>query len=216
MSEPFQFETIPFVGEDERDLHEFTAAETESAFEAEYGRRPPRAGPPVRPRAPARPPRRPPVRPSRPPVRPPQPLPAPAPWGRGGVRPRYPIAPSWIEAPLPAPPDRDGAPAGASEFVRWVQTALNRVLDLRLPVTGIMDAATRSAVRTFQEQQSLPADGIVGPPTQSALAAAYAPPAAPAAPAGSATEGEAMFGARPCGCSGPGRRGGPCPYCGNR
>ncbi|MGR9108492.1 MAG: peptidoglycan-binding domain-containing protein, partial [Gammaproteobacteria bacterium] len=63
-------------------------------------------------------------------------------------------------------------PQHGDESVRWVQSTLNRILNLRLPVTGIMDAATRSALRGFQEQQGLPADGIAGPDTQSALVAA--------------------------------------------
>ncbi|MGH8499966.1 MAG: hypothetical protein ACRERV_14345, partial [Methylococcales bacterium] len=36
-------------------------------------------------------------------------------------------------------------PQHGSEYVRWVQSALNQIMNLRLPVTGIMNAATRSA-----------------------------------------------------------------------
>jgi N-acetylmuramoyl-L-alanine amidase/Putative peptidoglycan binding domain len=57
----------------------------------------------------------------------------------------------------------------ASEFVRWVQSAVGRALGSRLPITGVMDATTRQAVRQFQRLERLPEDGIVGPPTQNAL-----------------------------------------------
>ena len=59
--------------------------------------------------------------------------------------------------------------APASEFVRWVQSALGRALGSRLPITGVMDTGTRRAVRQFQRLSRLPEDGIVGPPTQNAL-----------------------------------------------
>jgi peptidoglycan hydrolase-like protein with peptidoglycan-binding domain len=63
-------------------------------------------------------------------------------------------------------------PRHGSEYVRWVQSALNQVLGLRLPVTGFMNAAARSAVRSFQQRQGLPVDGIAGPDTERALIAA--------------------------------------------
>jgi hypothetical protein len=63
------------------------------------------------------------------------------------------------------------SPAQATKFVRWVQSSLNEVLGLRLPVTGIMNAATRSAVRGFQEQHGPTANGIAGPETEQALVA---------------------------------------------
>lgn len=56
-----------------------------------------------------------------------------------------------------------------SEYVRWVQLSLNQILGLRLPITGVMNAAARSALRTFQGQQNLPVDGIAGPETRKAL-----------------------------------------------
>jgi hypothetical protein len=70
-------------------------------------------------------------------------------------------------APYPAEPQ----PAG-SEYMRWVQSALNDVLGLGLQLHGIADAATRSAIRSFQQRQGLPADGVVGPDTERALIAA--------------------------------------------
>ncbi|SDW16194.1 peptidoglycan-binding domain-containing protein [Nitrosomonas communis] len=62
-------------------------------------------------------------------------------------------------------------PRHGSEYVRWVQNTLNQVLGLRLPVTGIMNPAARSAVRSFQQRQGLPVDGIAGPDTERALIA---------------------------------------------
>ena len=60
-----------------------------------------------------------------------------------------------------------------------MQSALNDVLGLRLPVDGIMDAATRSAVRSFQQREGLPVDGIVGPDTREALLRARSGKTAP-------------------------------------
>ena len=70
-------------------------------------------------------------------------------------------------APYPAEP----LPAG-SEYMRWVQSALNDVLGGRLPLHGIADSATRSAIRSFQQREGLPVDGVVGPDTERALIAA--------------------------------------------
>lgn len=50
-----------------------------------------------------------------------------------------------------------------------MQNTLNQVLNLSLPVDGLMGTTTRSAVRSFQEKQGLPVDGIVGPETEQAL-----------------------------------------------
>jgi hypothetical protein len=60
-------------------------------------------------------------------------------------------------------------PAHGTEFVRWVQSALNRFYGLRLPVNGVASAATRRAIRRFQKEKGLPVDGIAGPDTESAL-----------------------------------------------
>jgi len=62
------------------------------------------------------------------------------------------------------------------EYGRWVQSSLKQLLGLRLAVDGIIGPATRSAVRTFQQQKRLTVDGIVGPITEAALLAAGASP----------------------------------------
>lgn len=72
------------------------------------------------------------------------------------------------QATSPQPEDMPTAPE-SSEYVRWVQSSLNRILGLQLPLDGIMVPETRSAIRSFQEKQGLPVDGIVGPTTEKAL-----------------------------------------------
>ncbi len=60
-------------------------------------------------------------------------------------------------------------PAHGTEFVHWVQSSLNQVLKLRLRINGVMNRATRNALRDFQKQEGLPIDGIAGPETERAL-----------------------------------------------
>ena len=62
-------------------------------------------------------------------------------------------------------------PQHDSEYIRWVQSTLNRVLGMKLPLNGVLTAATRSAIRSFQERAKLPVTGIVGPDTERALIA---------------------------------------------
>ncbi|MGH8612932.1 MAG: peptidoglycan-binding domain-containing protein [Gammaproteobacteria bacterium] len=104
----------------------------------------------------------------RPPGRPPRPIPhrlwppRRRVWG-------YSPLPLFVDQRIEGEPPSCTYPVHGTEFVRWVQSALNNVLGLRLPVRGIMDAATRSALRRFQEQHGLPVDGIAGPETKEAL-----------------------------------------------
>lgn len=64
------------------------------------------------------------------------------------------------------------------DYIRWVQSSLNRILGLNLVVDGISGRNTRSAIRTFQGWIGLSVDGIVGPNTERALinAGASQPP----------------------------------------
>lgn len=77
-----------------------------------------------------------------------------------------------------SPPTTQPSGEPASGSIRWVQDCLNRALGLQLPVDGIINRETRSAVRTFQERQGLTINGLVGPDTEAALKSACA--AAPA------------------------------------
>jgi hypothetical protein len=96
-------------------------------------------------------------------------------------------------------PVRCVCPSYGTEYVRWIQSALNQLQGLRLPVSGVMDAATRSALRSFQRSKGVPPDGIAGPDTEQALREARRPAgsAAPAAepqpePAADSGEAEAL------------------------
>jgi len=183
MNEELNFEAAPFK------FQELSSQESGFEFEEEFGQRgrprtgPPRAAPrsrlakasPAKAQTLAKP------RSSRFARTDVPPHPRWSPWRATGA---FPIEPE----PYPAEP----APAG-SEHMRWVQSALNDVLGLQLPVNGIADPATRSAIRSFQQQQGLPADGVVGPDTERALLAARGQqqqpggPPAPGAPAESPT-----------------------------
>jgi peptidoglycan hydrolase-like protein with peptidoglycan-binding domain len=112
-------------------------------------------------------------RPSRPKPKP-RPKPRPRPGGQrgGGAWPAV-----LIGGEPSAPPE--GRVECGSENVRWVQSTLNRVMGLNLPVSGVADVQTRSAVRSFQRQRGLPDDGIIGPPTERALMDAGSAPAPP-------------------------------------
>jgi Putative peptidoglycan binding domain len=79
---------------------------------------------------------------------------------------------SFKPQPFPWPSDaewEDEANRSSPDYVRWVQSSLNRVMGLRLAVDGIMGPATRSAVRSFQQRHGLTVDGIVGPQTEAKL-----------------------------------------------
>ena len=90
--------------------------------------------------------------------------------------------------------------------MRWVQDCLNQAMQSGLPLDGVLSAATRSVVRSFQQRENLRVTGIVGPDTEEALkrACAGGAPAAPAAdaptagaPAADAAGGDAPGGDAP-------------------
>jgi peptidoglycan hydrolase-like protein with peptidoglycan-binding domain len=203
MSVELNFEAIPLEYDGYRRL-----ASEQSGFELEeeYSRRgrvrspgrgfAPRA-PRIMSRQPATPPVPQPAKTKRPPYPPPRIPPYPR-W-RGVIAP-YGVAPEpypVVPEPYPAEP----APTG-SEYIRWVQSALNDALGLQLPLHGIADEPTRDAIRSFQRREQLPADGVVGPDTERALLAARsgtspqqaAPGSAwPSEPAPAAPAGELNF-----------------------
>jgi hypothetical protein len=152
MSGELNFEVMPFEAYD--------------AVEKEFGRRGRSRG--VSARAPrvmssrsTRPSVSPFTGPKKPPVRTPRFALPRRPWG---------VAVEPYGAAVAAYPD-EPPPAG-SEYMRWVQSALNDVLGVRLPLHGIADSATRSAIRSFQQREGFPVDGVVGPDTERALIAA--------------------------------------------
>ena len=53
--------------------------------------------------------------------------------------------------PWPTESDWEGEVSRTGpDYIRWVQSSLNRVIGLRLAVDGIVGPATRSAIRSFQ------------------------------------------------------------------
>lgn len=60
----------------------------------------------------------------------------------------------------------------SSDYIRWVQESLNKILGLRLAVDGVIGPQTRSTIRSFQRQKRLRVDGEVGAQTEAALIAA--------------------------------------------
>ncbi len=64
----------------------------------------------------------------------------------------------------------------SSEYVRWVQAQLNRLIGAALVVDGVSGTLTRSAVRSFQQRAGVAVDGVVGPVTEAAMLRAGATP----------------------------------------
>jgi hypothetical protein len=187
MNGELNFEAMSFEGYDR--LPALASEQTGFEFEEEYGRRGARQRPQgfgshaQRIRSAQRPPS-----PVSGPGKPKAPRIPPYP----GRWPRRAIDAAYVVAPEPYPVE--SAPT-RSEYIRWAQSALNDVLGLQLPVHGIADAATRGAIRSFQQREGLPTDGIVGPDTERSLLAARsgkqvgsAEPATPAEPAATPTE----------------------------
>jgi peptidoglycan hydrolase-like protein with peptidoglycan-binding domain len=57
----------------------------------------------------------------------------------------------------------------SSEYIRWLQSTLNRAIGGTLRVDGVMSTAVRDAIRDFQQRNRLPVSGYVGPDTDAAL-----------------------------------------------
>jgi hypothetical protein len=85
-----------------------------------------------------------------------------------GQEPRQDSGPSGSPPP---PSERDQGREG-SEYMRWAQITLNKALNLNLQTSGVMDDATRDAIRSFQQREGLQATGFIGPDTEQALIAA--------------------------------------------
>jgi len=80
--------------------------------------------------------------------------------------------------PAPASPPAAAAVNHLSKrSVRRIQTDLTRLGYFRGPVTGFYGPLTTAAVKAFQQAAGLTSDGVWGPMTASALAAALAPSA---------------------------------------
>ena len=106
-------------------------------------------------------------------------------WPKGRRRRwHYPVGvPGWPRAEEPIGRGYSPLP---SDHVAWVQANLNDALGLRLPIDGVMNAPTRSAIRLFQERRGLVVNGRVGPETEAALrdgSRLAAPPRVAAPPA---------------------------------
>jgi peptidoglycan hydrolase-like protein with peptidoglycan-binding domain len=69
-----------------------------------------------------------------------------------------------------------GVSRNSVAYRRWVQASLNKILGMGLSSNGVVDAQTRSAIRSFQQQHGLAVDGLVGSATEAALVAAGAAP----------------------------------------
>lgn len=87
--------------------------------------------------------------------------------------------------------------AGLQRMARWVQAALAVTLGIELPLTGVIDAATRAALLAFQKQMGLPQSGAVDQRTLQALEQAVGVPAPRDEPAASWMEQERQAPKRP-------------------
>jgi putative peptidoglycan binding protein len=100
------------------------------------------------------------------------------------------------DEPPPAEPASTDQPQGESSRVRWSQDALNRAFGLELEMSGVLNAPTRSAIRTLQRQAGLPAHGQLDRATASALRQR-----AGSASASDASMASASMNKASCGCA---------------
>ncbi|GAB4226255.1 MAG: hypothetical protein Kow00121_54430 [Elainellaceae cyanobacterium] len=75
----------------------------------------------------------------------------------------------------PTPPCCPSPPTNNRDFCIWLQQALNQNLNLNLPVNGIFDASTQSALRRFQQRRGLTPSGTIDPSTLKAFSAGGTP-----------------------------------------
>lgn len=66
-------------------------------------------------------------------------------------------------------------PGDTGDAVRQLQTELRHIGLFTAPIDGVYGPSTTSAVRAFQQQQGLTADGVVGAQTWQAIAIAQSP-----------------------------------------
>lgn len=86
------------------------------------------------------------------------------------------ITPLPVPVPIPPPAALPPGVGGTLAGTKWVQDALNKVLELDDPldVDGSFGRQTRAVLRRFQEGANLPANGLVDDDTCAALDAALA------------------------------------------
>lgn len=81
----------------------------------------------------------------------------------------------WFDRPWEGRDWGFALPRGGPQ-VAWAQSCLAQVLGSWVVQDGMMGPATQAAIRTFQEQQQLPATGVLDGPTVNALQAACGSP----------------------------------------
>lgn len=151
-------EALPFEASDR--FRKLASEQSGFALDEELGRRPQSRRHSVAPRAPAVMSKRPgtlpvslPIKPKEPAMgRPPfPPYPRRRPWGVVGA----PFAAVPEQYPVESEPSPSEPTPPRSQYMRWMQSALNDVLGSQ-PVHGSADSATRSAIRSFRQREGLP------------------------------------------------------------
>jgi peptidoglycan hydrolase-like protein with peptidoglycan-binding domain len=88
----------------------------------------------------------------------------------------------WLGVAGQAPANRPFVPS--PPLIRWIQACTNRLVGSSLGVTGVFDAPTQNAVRSFQQRRGLPVTADISLATLAALAQACAAPPGLYLPAG--------------------------------